>query len=90
MLRRSTVLAGVVVTVLSLVLVTDARGVLSLTLGDADPHPSLGFISRSPSRPIFRSSASVNRRAMLLNAANMVKLQVIMATAVCVDVDLGL
>ncbi len=87
MLRRSTVLAGVVVTVLSLVLVLIARGVLSLTLGDADPHPSLGLLLALAVTAIVMSLSQP--LAMLLNAANVVKLQVIMATAMCV-MNLGL
>ena len=87
MLRRSTVLAGVVVSVLSLVLLLITRGVLSLTLGDADPHPSLGLLLALAVTAVVMSLSQP--LAMLLNAANVVKLQVIMATAMCV-MNLGL
>jgi O-antigen/teichoic acid export membrane protein len=87
MLRRSSLLAGIAVVGFSAVLVLVTPRTLSVTLGDADPHPSFWLLVALGVTAVVLSLSQP--MAMLLNAANVVRFQVVIAILMCVT-NLGL
>jgi O-antigen/teichoic acid export membrane protein len=85
--RRSMIGAGVVATLATAAIVLTARPILSLTLGSADPNPSFGILLALAATAIVISLSQP--LGVLLNAANVVKFQVVIGTLMCV-LNLGL
>lgn len=83
MLRRSTLAAGMLALTVTAALVLVVRPVLSATLGDSDPNPRLALLLAIGATGVVISLSQP--LAMLLNAANVLRFQVVIAILMCVS-----
>lgn len=82
MLRRSTAGAAAFTVLATAIVLVIARPVLSWTLGDADPNPSLSLLLAIGATAIVLGVSPP--LAMVMNAANVVLIQVVFATLMCI------